>query len=250
MFWFNKFVAALILPPVGPLLLAMAGVAMLATRHRRLGRWLAWGGLWILMLLSVPMVSALLTWAVATGHVLRDDEGRDAQALVVLGGGSIRHGPEYGGESLTHLSLERARYGARLARIRRLPVLVSGGTVFEGSISEARLIADLLEREFGVAVTWREERSRNTHENAVESARVLLPEGKRRILLVTHAVDGRRARREFAAAGFDVVLAQTVWPDLSAESVWKFIPQMRALRDSTYAVYEVLGNLKATLDGV
>lgn len=93
---------------------------------------------------------------------------REAQAIVILGGGVRRHAPEFGGETLGRLTLERVRYGARVARETRLPLLVTGGALFGGS-TEAALMKRALEEEFNVAVRWTEERSRDTrlkHERA------------------------------------------------------------------------------------
>ena len=248
MFWLNKFIAALILPPLGPLLLSFLGLALMR-RTKKLGKLMAYAGLWILLLLSVPVVSGVLSWAIAEGEPLVADRGRDAQAIVLLGGGIIKRAPEYGGDWLAPLSLERAHYGAFLAKQRRLPILVAGGVVREGR-PEADVISDVLDRDFGVPVKWRETQSRNTHENALNAARILHPLGIRRVLLVTHGVDMRRARREMTAAGFEVTPAPTFVPDLAIESVWDFVPNMSAYRGSSLAIYEMLGNLKATIDGL
>lgn len=248
MFLFVKFVTALILPPVGPLLLCLLGVVL--TRFTRtLGRRVALTAVALQFLLAMPVVAGLLTWVVAEGGALAPGRGRDAQAIVVLAGGTIADAPEYGGDTVTVLSLERARYGAKLARERGLPVAVSGGSVFGGR-PEAEVIGDLLEREMGTPVKWREPRSRNTHENAIESARLLLPAGVRKVLLVTHAVHMRRARRELESAGFEVTPAPTVIPDPGVDTVWDLIPTASAYRGTTLALHEMLGNLKATLDGI
>jgi len=248
MFTFVKFVTALILPPVGPLLLCLLGVVL--TRFTRtLGRRVALTAVALQFLLAMPVVAGLLTWVVAEGGALAPGRGRDAQAIVVLAGGTITDAPEYGGDTVTVLSLERARYGAKLARERGLPVAVSGGSVFGGR-PEAEVIGDLLEREMGTPVKWREPGSRNTHENAVESARLLLPTGVRHVLLVTHAVHMRRARRELEAAGFVVTPAPTVIPDPGVHTVWDVVPTAAAYPGTTLALHEMLGNLKATLDGI
>ncbi|MEI7969658.1 MAG: YdcF family protein [Betaproteobacteria bacterium] len=248
LFWLNKLIGALILPPTGPALVSLAGLVLLR-RSPRLGRAMIAGGVVLVLLLAMPPVAGGLTWLVAEGDALSPEAGRDAQAIVILGGGILPDAREYGGDSVTAFSLERARYGAFVARERRLPVAVSGGVVMRGR-PEADVIGDLLEREFGVPVRWREVRSRNTHENAVESARLLLPLGVRRILLVTHAVDARRGRREMEAAGFEVVLAPTLLPRMDIRSSLDLFPSMAGYRGSYYALYEVLGNLKASLDGL
>ena len=114
---------------------------------------------------------------------------------MILGGG-VRTAPEFGGETLGRLTLERVRYGARVARQTTLPVLVSGGVVYGGT-AEAVLMKRALEEELNVAVRWTEERSRDTRSNAAESAAILRPAGVQRVLLVAHGFDMPRATAEF-----------------------------------------------------
>src|SRR4029453_5211195 len=103
----------------------------------------------------------------------------------------------YGGDTLGALTLERVRYGARVARLTGLPILVSGGSVLGGE-PEASLMRAPLEGEFNIPGRWIEARSRTTHENAVMSADMLHSVGIHRVLLVTHGFDMRRATAEFA----------------------------------------------------
>ena len=168
---------------------------------------------------------------------------RDAQAVVILGGG-VRTAPEFGGETLGRLTLERVRYGARIARQTGLPVLASGGAVYGGT-AEAALMKRVLEEEFHVAVRWAEERSRDTRSNAAESAAILRPAGVKRVLLVAHGFDMPRATAEFAAAGLQVVPAPThvVAAELSFHHPVELLPGMSALQGSHYALYELLGAL-------
>ena len=56
-------------------------------------------------------------------------QARSAQAIVILGGGVRRNAPEYGGDTVGRLTLDRVRYGAFVARATGLPVLVTGGVV-------------------------------------------------------------------------------------------------------------------------
>jgi uncharacterized SAM-binding protein YcdF (DUF218 family) len=248
MFWFGKIVAALVLPPLGPLLVVLAGLVWIP-RRPRLGRMLAFAGTGVLLLLSVPLVAAWLTMAVADSEFLAPGAQVKADAIVVLGAGTRGIAPEYGADAPTTLSLERVRYAAWLAKALGLPVAVSGGAVYGGE-PEAPLMASILAKEFGIPPKWVEPRSRNTHENAVELAAMLMPEGVRRVVVVTHGVDTRRGRREMQAAGFDVVMAPTVIPGVEVATVRDFVPGISALRGSALALYEMLGNLRATMAGI
>jgi uncharacterized SAM-binding protein YcdF (DUF218 family) len=232
---------ALVLPPAGPLLVALAGV-LLWKRLPRAGRALALVGTLSLLVLSLPIAGWWLTRAFDR-EPLDAAAARDAQAIVIIGGGTRRMAPEYGGDTLGRLTLERVRYGARVAKETGLPVLVSGGKLFGATRTEATLMAEALSQEFGIAVRWREEASRNTHENAVLSARMLKAAGVTRVILVAHAIDMPRAGAEFAAAGVPTIPAATGLPSRGPVVAMDFVPQVGALVASHDALYELLANL-------
>src|SRR5262245_23130323 len=236
---------ALVLPPTGALLLSIAGLLLLR-RKPRLGRALAWSGVLILFALSLPPVSWALNAWVNDSPALDLRQASRAQAIVVLGGGLRRNSAEYGGDTVNWLSLERIRYAAVLARETHLPILVTGGRV-HGGTAEAELMRDALEREFGVPVRWVETTSRNTYENAVMSGRILRAAGVATVILVTHGVDTRRARREFTAAGLSTIAAPTVLPRFTLDTPLQLLPTMRSLEGSTLALYELLANIATTL---
>jgi uncharacterized SAM-binding protein YcdF (DUF218 family) len=221
----------------------MLGLALMR-RHQRLGKTLTWIGVCTLAALSLPVVAVWLVDVAGGGEPLDLSRATTAQAIVVTGGGVRIHAPEYGGNTLAELTLERTRYGAFLARKTGLPVLVTGG-VLRKATAEGELMRNALQQEFGVPVRWAEVKSRNTRENARFTAAVLLPEGVTRILLVTHAFDVRRARSEFEAAGFQVTPAPTVVRPRTPlpMAVADFLPSAKALQSSYYACYELLALL-------
>ena len=238
MFLLKKILAALVLPPTGPLLLVLFGLLLW---RRRVGRWLVWGGFITLFALASPLVAQGLLSLVDDTPPLDYVKARTAQAIVIMGGG-VRNAPEYGGDSLGRLTLERVRYGAWVARRTGLPVMVTGGSVFGGT-SEAEVMRAALQDEFGVPVRWIEPRSRNTHQNAQLSAAELQPAGIKRIVLVAHSFDMPRAQAEFEAAGFETILAPTgvqgEWPE-DLPLALLLVPNMAALHGSYYALYELL----------
>lgn len=231
----------LILPPAGPLLLAFAGAWLLsrraAGRARRIGILLLVTGLASLWLLSLPALADRLADLAEREPALDVTRIPEAQAIVILGGGSERHSaPEY-----AHLPaagsglLERLTYGAYLARRTGLPVLVSG-TFAQGQAMRASL-----ERDFGVPVRWVDGESRDTFENAQFSSRILRAAGVSRILLVTAATHEYRAVREFEACGLSVVPAPTGVRAPVATNLMRYVPNVAALARSTEALYELIG---------
>ncbi|MEW6293366.1 MAG: YdcF family protein [Pseudomonadota bacterium] len=198
-FLLKKFAAALLLPPLLPLLAIFAGLLLLR-RRPKLGRTLAWGGLLVAWLLSTPVVVNLITTPLEDVPVLQPQDLARGEAIVILGAGAHRFMPEYGGPGPNRLALERLRFGARLARASGLPVLVSG---------EAGPMTDSLRADFGVAPDWLEGGSLDTEDNARNTVEILRGKAVERIVLVTHAAHMRRSMAEFAAQGIEVIPAPT-----------------------------------------
>jgi len=87
----------------------------------------------------------------------------------------------------------------------------------------------------------RESSSTDTRENAVESARILRARGIETVVLCTSALHMRRARREFARAGVEVIPASVDpigAPRIGADA---FLPSSMALGRAHQALHELLG---------
>jgi uncharacterized SAM-binding protein YcdF (DUF218 family) len=237
--WLKALLKALVLPPAGPLLLAAAGI-VIARRHPRRGRFIAAAGIASLWLLATPVVAFLLLQSLNVHPALDAEQARTTQAIVILGGGTRSNALEYGGDTVGRLTLERVRYGARVARRTGLPVLVTGGATSDTE-PEAALMAQVLTGEFGVPVRWIEPDALNTHENAVRSTAILRQDGIDRIVLVAHSFDMARARAEFVAQGMSVVPAPTGIPSDEPDALLDWLPSMAGLQGSYYALYEWLG---------
>ena len=70
---------------------------------------------------------------------LDSQPSRIADAIVILGGGTYFHAPEYAGQdTISDATLIRLRYGAKLQRETGKPILVTGGKPLGNSISEAQ----------------------------------------------------------------------------------------------------------------
>lgn len=239
-FWTTKLAGVLLMPPLGLLLLAALGLLM-ARRWRRLGLGitaLSVAGLW---LLSTPMVGSNLLALVEPRQTPDVNVLKNAQAVVVLGGGTYFDAPEYGGDTVGSVTLERLRWGARLHRETGLPVLVTGGLPFGNATSEAAQMKDALARDFQVPVRWLEERADNTLESALFSREILTRDGVTRIALVTHASHMRRAHRLFEQAGFTVLDAPTAFSNTGPMTALSFMPNAHGLMQSRIFCHEALG---------
>lgn len=243
MFLVKKLVAALILPPAGPLLLALLGLWLATAKSRRVrsgGLWLASLSLLGLLVLSLPVVGRALMAPLENHRPVTPAQLRQIQAIVILGGGTYYDAPEYGGDTVGRATLERLRYGARLARDTRLPLLVTGGAPLGGR-PEGELMREVLEGEFGVKVRWVEGNSRDTAENAALSATMLKAAGVSRIALVSNGWHLPRAVPLFERQGLTVTPAPIAF-STSAPNVWAgFLPG--GLGTSSEALHEYLGRL-------
>ncbi|MCP3920090.1 MAG: YdcF family protein [bacterium] len=236
-----------VLPPVSLLIAGSVGL-LVRKRLPRCGRTLAVGSLIVGILLMVPWVAAALLRSLQSEPPLRDAEHLDAGSIVVIAADFAPYAAEYGAPDIGSLTQDRLRYGAYLARISGLPILVSGGTLQHGAPSLASLMATSLRRDFHTEARWKEDQSRSTRQNARCSAELLRPEGIDRIVLVTHAWHMPRAKASFEAAGLEVIAAPTAFHPWPGERLPGLVPSAHSLRESAWAIHEWIGRLWYALD--
>lgn len=242
MFLLKKILAPLMLPPGGLLLLAALGLA-LARRRPRLGYTLVALAVATLWALSTPWVANELLRSLQGAMPPTPEQLARAQAIVILGSGTYRNAPEYDGrDTANEKMVERLRYGARLARATGLPVALTGGAPL-GGLSEAEIMHEALQTDFGVTSRWLEPRSRDTNENAALLTPRLKQDGIGEIILVTHAWHMRRAQAAFEKQGLAVLPAPTRFAPPFRGDVLQWVPQAMALHNSSIALHEWLGLL-------
>ncbi|MDF0731438.1 YdcF family protein [Pseudomonas entomophila] len=240
------FIKQWLMPP-GVLFLLLLAAWWLRRRRPRLAATcftLGLGGLW---LMSLPLVMEETARRLETEPALAVEQwaglAARADVIVVLGAGRERGDPAWGGQDQpTGVALERLRYAAQLARASGLPVLTSGGLHFGAPPSEARIMAERLQADFGVAVKWQEEASRTTWENARFSAELLQSLGIRRVVVVTQAWHMQRSRWSFERVGFEVVPAPVGF--LGGDHARPFaglLPESRAMWQNGQLLNEVVG---------
>jgi len=169
---------------------------------------------------------------------------------VVLGAGRERGDPAWGADQPTGVALERERYAARLAKASGLPVLTSGGLHYGTPPTEAKLMADSLQEDFGVTVRWQEGRSRTTWENAQFTAELLQPLGLKRVVVVTQAWHMPRSVWSFEAAGLSVVPAPVGFlgtDTANAEPLGGWLPTFKSIWRSGQLLNEAVGQAGYTL---
>lgn len=243
-----EIIRTLVVPPALPILILFFGLLAMKKRPRA-GVRAAWAGLALLYLCSISPVSSRLIGAVEMAPAPGGPVWTGAGAIVVLSAGVDRDAVEYGGETVDAASLVRVRYAAKLHRETGLPLLVTGGRMplTDGSIAAA--MKTTLERDFAVPVTWVEDRAQTTAENAAYSAELLKPAGITKIVLISEAYHLARSIPVFVAAGLEVIPAPTA---VRSDFRWHsavLIPNAAALRDSYFALHEMIGRIWYRLRG-
>jgi uncharacterized SAM-binding protein YcdF (DUF218 family) len=241
MFLLKKIIASVILPPFSLILLVLAGL-WLSRRRPKTGYGIAVVSLLTLLALSMPLVAGNLIRSLEWYGPIQAEQLAKAQAIVILGGGNYRGAPEYGGDTVGHITLERIRYGIHLQRQTHLPILVTGGAPFGGR-PEADTMAESIREDFSGTVRWVENSSRDTAENAALSAPMLRASGISRIVLISQAWHLPRARSHFEHAGLQVIPAPTGFNTAASVSLEQLLPQAGALAASSRAIQEWLGIL-------
>lgn len=244
MSWFiTNFLATLLLPPLSLLLLLAFGIFLLYRSHKY-AKPLILASLGMLWIASTPFFAEGALHLLESGTTALDSRHQNADAIVILGGGTYFYAPEYSGQDTVNGQvLPRLRYGAKLHRENGAPILVTGGKPMGNAISEAQQMRTSLQQDFHVPVRWTEDASVNTLENARNSFQTLEKTGIRRVYLVTHAWHMPRSAHAFRHAGFEVIEAPVAFTTRYQIGLLTFLPRAESLHDSKIFVHEVIGSV-------
>jgi uncharacterized SAM-binding protein YcdF (DUF218 family) len=197
-------------------------------------------------------VSHLLVRPLETLHV-PSGALPQADAIVVLGGVTW---PAMSPQPTTHLNAgaDRLTYSAELYQAHKAPLVVLSGGVMpwnKGLAPESAQMCEVMQM-LGVPrkAILQESTSRNTHENAAYTSRLLLAHHLHKALLVTSAMAMPRALDAFRHEGVDAIPAPTDFraaqnsrSRLSRMEVdaLNLVPDPRTLEESTAAIHEYVG---------
>src|SRR6185312_16009014 len=96
---------------------------------------------------------------------------------------------------------------------------------------------EALQKDFGVPVSWAEDRSETTFQNALYTARLLKPQAVTTVVLVTHAWHMRRALWSFERVGLHTIPwpAPLTYPE--GDRLDDYLPHTGALMASYHALH-------------
>jgi uncharacterized SAM-binding protein YcdF (DUF218 family) len=165
-----------------------------------------------------------------------------ADAIVLLGG-AMRGDPRMGILPDLNQYADRLVHAVALYKAGKARQLLLTGGSPPGSRSEAQLMQDVL-AVMGIPpeAIILEDQSKNSHDNAVNSARMLRERGMNRILLVTSAFHMPRAVPLFERQGLEVIPAPTDFQQVILKSNFPAgIPGVKNLYRTTEALHEIVG---------
>jgi uncharacterized SAM-binding protein YcdF (DUF218 family) len=203
-----------------------------------------WFAFLLLWLCSTPWGSDVALWPLE-GPFEHQAPPAQADVILVLGGALDLQKTEPGRLEYTQAS-DRFMYAVKLAK--RLPhatLIFAGGTasLFDKEKTEASLLKGEA-IEFGVpAERIRvDDRSRNTHENALEAKRILNEIGGRNVVVMTSAFHMRRSLGCLRRVGIEATpYAVDFRNHRGAPDPFGWVPQASRLDDTTAAVREYVG---------
>ncbi|HTP33577.1 MAG TPA: YdcF family protein, partial [Candidatus Acidoferrales bacterium] len=170
-----------------PLVLVFSLIALVGALRKR--RWLAVAGVAGLFVIISPAAEWLFSRPLEAGYDVRPFKAPvGIQAIVVFSGGVRPPVFERPYSEPDEDTVERCEYAAWIYRNCSLPVLACGGSGPHKHPPYSAVMRDLLRRG-GVPdeMIWTEEKSQNTHENALYGAEILRRHGIGRVALVVDA---------------------------------------------------------------
>jgi len=167
MFIIQKIFNYIIFPPSIFIILLIAAL-ILIRKHKGKAILLITADILLIYFLSIePVKNMVLAPLENYAPPITKEAAKGADLIVILGGGTLENSPEEGENgSLTGDSFKRALYGLYLAEQYKLPVLYSGGKLFEGQgKGEAEIAVKLMAKynRSGVKL-MKETMSRTTYE--------------------------------------------------------------------------------------
>jgi len=249
MFFLKKFITYWVLLPPGNLVLFLAFLALYLRFIKR--KWvsrLTFAVAVLLYLLSIKPIAVSLIYPLEHQYKVPPPAVRDeCDAVVVLGGG-VKPGAPFLDlkNDLMEDTFKRTVGGLHLYLEKHRPIITSGYSS-EDKKSEAQIMADFLNY-FGIPRSFliTEDKSRDTYENALFTARIVKEKGFNKICLVTSAYHMPRAVMLFHRAGIENIIPVPVdfkSEDITPLTVYSFFPTSYWLDISAKALHEYFGLL-------
>jgi len=244
MIYLIKFIYSFFLPPGFFLLLLIFFAFWLSKRDKAAAKILI-GIVVIFYLFSTNYVGDLLITSLEGQNKMPAQISGDV--IILLGGGATLDTPDLQGKGhLSGSAANRLLTAVRLQKRLAVPIIFTGGKVYQDSGNEA-LIAQRMLLDLGVPKEQiiLETASRNTTENAQNTKTILLKNHFQKPILVTSAFHLPRSVLNFAKVGVRALPVPADYQSSVHLAIYlnKFTPSANGLMNSSIALREYLGIL-------
>lgn len=234
----KEFASIFLYPPFPFVLLLVVGVVVRrSARFCRFGQRAEAVAVVALVLSMVPLTAKIMLLPVLQAVPIWQDDIH-VGAIVVPTGGAYEDARGHWYPSSE--SILRIGQAAEMQVRLDIPLLITGGKLREGGISEARIVADAYG--FEVGQVWLDESARNTHENARALAARLRELQIDRVLVVTSLTHTPRMVASLQANGLKAFAMPLPVPEVQNFGWRDLVPSNRGLALSRTAS-QVYGGL-------
>jgi uncharacterized SAM-binding protein YcdF (DUF218 family) len=239
-FYLSKILDVFLTPLAWTVLLVLVGIAGPPRR-----RWVAALGVALLLFFSLESVSNALYRSLEEPPLRTYKSGVTYDVVILLGGVVDDRAVFTSGERSFNDNNERLLETYDLLRTGAAKnAIISGGVVSanRSQVVEAHALTDQLVA-WGIAPKRIviEDKAKNTHENAVESAAIVRAQGWKSVLIVTSANHMPRAYGCFRAEGLDVDTKPVDFRSYGSAFSGELIPRAEYLQASSAAIREWFG---------
>lgn len=242
-FELSKILSLFLYPLSQGLLLLLLALLLVMFRRGRLAVVCVLVGTSWLYVCSTAMFADLLMASLERDHPPKAMSVTPQVGAIVLLGGAIRGDTHMGTLGDLNQQADRLVHAVALFKAGKAPWIVVSGGGRQNARTEAEIMRDLLEV-MGVPrqAILLEDQSRDTYQNAVNTAELLHQLHIRKILLVTSAFHMRRTVGLFLAQDLEVIPAPTDYQRLVVPSVVPgWLPSVSSLGRTTHALHEYAG---------
>lgn len=144
-------------------------------------------------ILSLPITYKVPLYYLEKPYLTCFHQNTKADLIVILGGGVTSKNNFNNTPTITRRVNERIRYGVFIHKKYNIPILVSGGDVFNIGYKEADIMKNIIEKEYNTKVKFIENGSKTTDENAKFVSNIIKENNIKSIFLISNSWHLKRA---------------------------------------------------------
>ncbi|MDF2960872.1 MAG: hypothetical protein K0S39_2607 [Paenibacillus sp.] len=244
MLYIIKYIYTFFIPP-GIFITLLIGFNLWLRKRDKGAARLLWAVVFFIYIFTLPVTGNLMLGLLERSYT--PPASIQGDVIVLLTGGAVGNTPDVDGRgNLTGFTMNRVVTAYKLHKSTGLPIIISGGQVYKDSGNEGRIVKRNL-LAFGVKESSLilDDKSRNTEENAINTAHILRQNNFAKPVLVTSAFHMKRSVGNFNQLGISTVPYPTDYlvPQPYNVTVTSLLPSSDGVQKCSLAAKEYLGLL-------